>query len=429
MIHKYDYDKREQIDLLYKSLSIPSEVHGYSLGVEYMKDWFLERCPKNFFKTIYINGKNVMDDFRRFNKEKIMTIEKPALAIIPSINTSYNRDTVDLELGGRDVLTRRSARYHDAFIQDSDNNIFLGIVLKQLEMPFTFRMRFNTRAQQLDFANYLKMSHRIGATQKHFLSLDFHIPTDIILAIAENRKFTIKDGKVVDIVGFLKYLNSHSYLPIIYKLRTINGNSEFFVKVDKAYTHISCLDELNLDDGVRTGHLDTNFHIEMNAVLKMIVPNYYFFYSKKLLDKTYDEATSSVEALYTYRSIEPPEKNEKGWEQYLSTEWEEPERYIDTIKFEELLTGGDMINVIKHTISTGISPSIFLDIQLYCENRKIDTYIDWENLEIVVNQQMKEDTSKITIYIDKLYYNEQLVVVKNSLKSRIQPDNTNPLGE
>lgn len=32
--------------------------------------------------------------------------------------------------------------------------------------------------------------------------MDFHIPIDIILAIAENRKFEIKDGKVVDIVGF-----------------------------------------------------------------------------------------------------------------------------------------------------------------------------------------------------------------------------------
>ena len=428
MIPKRDYDRREQIQL-YKSISIPSEVHGYSLGVEYMRDWFLERCPKNFFKTIYINGKNVLDDFRRFNREKILTIDKPALAIIPSINTSYNRDTLDLELGGRDVLSRRSARYHDAFIQDYDNNVFLGIVLKQLEMPFTFRIRLSSRAQQLDFANYMKMSHRIGATQFKYLSIDFHIPTDIILAIAENRKFEIRDGKVVDIVGFLKYLNEHSYLPIVYKYRAINGNSEFFVKVDNVYTHISCLDELNLDDGNRTGHLDTNFHIEMNAVLKIPVPSYYFFYSKELLNTTYEDATSSIEALYTYRSIEPPDKNEKGWDQYLSTEWVEPEKYISSIEFEELLKGGSMMDVIKHTISTGISPSIFLDVQLYCENRRVDISVDWDKLEIIVNKHMKEETSKITIYIDKGYYNEQLVLVKNTLNSRIQVDNKNPLGQ
>ena len=139
--------------------------------------------------------------------------------------------------------------------------------------------------------------------------MDFHIPIDIILAIAENRKFEIKDGKVVDIVGFLQYLNSHSLLPITYKYRTINGNSEYFVRLSDVYTHISCLDQLQIDEGVRTGHLDTNFHIEMNAILKIAVPSYYFFYSKEQYDTTYEKISTSLEALYTYINIEPPEKN------------------------------------------------------------------------------------------------------------------------
>ena len=296
MIHRSEYDKWDEIKL-FRSLSIPSEVHGYSIGVEFMRDWFMEKFPKDFFKTVYINGKNIMDDFRRFNKEKILIIEKPALAIIPSISIDYNRDTLDLELGGREILTRPSKYYKDAFIIDPDNNIFLGIKLKQLEMPFTFKVRVNTRAQQLDLMNYMKMALRIGATQKHFLSMDFHIPIDIILAIAENRKFEIKDGKVVDIVGFLQYLNSHSLLPITYKYRTINGNSEYFVRLSDVYTHISCLDQLQIDEGVRTGHLDTNFHIEMNAILKIAVPSYYFFYSKEQYDTTYEKISTSLEAL------------------------------------------------------------------------------------------------------------------------------------
>ena len=51
MIPRHEYDKRELIDLQ-KSISIPSEVHGYSLGVEYMRDWILNKFPDNFFKTI-----------------------------------------------------------------------------------------------------------------------------------------------------------------------------------------------------------------------------------------------------------------------------------------------------------------------------------------------------------------------------------------
>ena len=125
MIHRYDYN---QLDLVHLNgaISVPSSMHSYSLGVEFMRDWFLDRMPEDFFKTVYINGKNVMDDFRKFNREKILTVQKPALSIVPTINTEYNRDTVDLKLGGRDVLVRRSNYYKDAFLKDDDNNVFLG---------------------------------------------------------------------------------------------------------------------------------------------------------------------------------------------------------------------------------------------------------------------------------------------------------------
>ena len=423
MIHKYNYNQLEKIKLV-KNISVPSEIHGYSLGVEFMRDWFLEKFPKNYFKTIYINGKHIMDDFRRFNKEKLLRVEKPAVAIIPSINTDYDRETIDLTLGGRDVLLRRSGYYHDAFIQDLDNNIFLGIKLKQLEMPFTFHIRVSTRAQQLDIANYIKMAHRIGATQSKNLSLDFHIPMEIMLNIAKDTGFEIKtEGekkKIVDIVGFLKYINAHSFLPIMYKFRTINGTSEFFVRVDNAYTHISCLEGLSLDDGNNSGHLYTNFHIDMNCILKIPVPHYYFYYSKEKLDTSYTDITSSLEALYTYNNIEPPEKNEKGWDQYLSTEWTEPSRYVKDIPFGELLEGGPMMQVINHLVSIGVSPSNFLDVKLYCQNEPITIGIDWDNLVIHVDKQMTEEMSKITIYIDKSYYNEQLFVIKDMDSSRVK---------
>ncbi len=418
MYNKNTFNKLEKLHLV-KNIAVPSEVHGYSLGVEFMRDWFLDKFPQDYFKTVYVNGKHVMDDFRRFNKEKILTVERPALAIIPSINTEYNRDTVDLELGGRDVLVRRSPIYHDAFIQDFDNNIFLGIVLKQLEMPFNFKIRVSTRAQQLDLANYMKMSHRIGATQFKYLSLDFHIPYEIILNIAKDNNFVIENNKVKDNIGFLKYLNEHSFLPIMFKFRTINGKSEYFVRVDNAYTHISCLEPLQLDDGDRNGQLSTNFHIEMNSILKIIVPNYYFYYSKESVPIGPQQITS-LESLYTYKTVEPPEKNYKGWDQYLSTEYDEPNMYIDNIDFNELIEGGQLAKVINYTKSIGVSPSVFIDIQVYCAREFVETEINWDTMQIQVNQKMDEELSKITIYIDKGYFNEQLVVINNALSGRVQ---------
>lgn len=419
MIHRYDYN---QLDLVHLNgaISVPSSMHSYSLGVEFMRDWFLDRMPEDFFKTVYINGKNVMDDFRKFNREKILTVQKPALSIVPTINTEYNRDTVDLKLGGRDVLVRRSNYYKDAFLKDDDNNVFLGIELKEIEMPFTYRIRVDTRAQQLDLTEYMKMAYRIGATQKHFLSVDFHIPMNIILALAENRGFTIKDGKVEDIVGFLKYLNSHSFAPITYKFRTVNGNSEYFIRMDNVLVFISCLEPLSLDDGNTTGHISKDFHIEMNVTMRMVVPAYYYFYSKlKLAERTYEKMITSLESLYTYKSIEPPSKNEKGWDEYLSTEWTETSRHIGNIPFKELFEGGPLIKVIEHVKDLGISPSVFLDCKIYCENKELEFKINWEDMQLEINKDVKDDSCKISFYIDKEYYNEQLAVIDNIKSSRI----------
>ena len=47
---------------LYGNLALPSYVHGYSLAIEYMYDWFKSKFPKDFFRGgIYIDGKKLTD--------------------------------------------------------------------------------------------------------------------------------------------------------------------------------------------------------------------------------------------------------------------------------------------------------------------------------------------------------------------------------
>ena len=52
-----DYDKFKPV--LYNNLFIPSYVHGFSLAIEYMKEWFLKYLPDVNFKYIHINGKHM----------------------------------------------------------------------------------------------------------------------------------------------------------------------------------------------------------------------------------------------------------------------------------------------------------------------------------------------------------------------------------
>lgn len=52
---RYGYD---EVKDLHGNLALPSYVHGYSLAIEYMYNWFKSKFPKDFFRGgIYIDGK------------------------------------------------------------------------------------------------------------------------------------------------------------------------------------------------------------------------------------------------------------------------------------------------------------------------------------------------------------------------------------
>ena len=410
---------------LNKYISIPSTVHGYSLAIQFIRDWILDTFPKNFFKTVHVGGKHVYADYREFNKLQ-QQIEKPALAIMPNLNTEYTRDMIDLIQGGMNIYTRRSPLYDDRFFYDKNSNIAIGITFRELEMPFQIRMRVKSRAQQLDLLEYTKINCRIGSTQTHFIDIDCHVPYDIILAIAIDMGFELikyNDGTyhIKDISNFLKYLNSHSKLPFTYKMRTINGNCEFFIRIKHCYAHISCLDGISIDDGEKQGSLESNFHIEFSLLLHFTIPAIFAYYSMAE-HRVMNKEPGDIKALYQIISVKPPEVNEKGWVQYLTTQWIDYDRHISDIDFKELLGNADLQRVIEYNVNIGLSPSMFMDIKLYNGQRDMPIYLDWENFKIKVNRDLIEPISDIAIYADLGYINSTLENLDNLQGSRMKTD-------
>ena len=61
---------------LYSNLIIAQESMGYSIAIQYVKKYILDRLPKNYLRSFHINGKHMFDDFRIFNKQNVKK-EKP----------------------------------------------------------------------------------------------------------------------------------------------------------------------------------------------------------------------------------------------------------------------------------------------------------------------------------------------------------------
>lgn len=430
---------------LYKSLYLPSYVHGFSLAIEYMRGWFLKNFPENYFKTVYINGKHVLDDWKHWNNYNIKK-EKPMLAIIPTVNVDWDRENLDLYQGSKDIMLRRS-NFQDSFFKDYKNMVFLYMQMRQMEMTFSFRVRVESRAQQLDLMNKMELWFRCGSTQQDHLSADLHIPYEIMLNIAKDCHFDIEDAPIgtkggtsikmiKDIPAFVNYLNQHSSAPIMFKIRGINQKPEFFIRARDLYTHIAVRDKIRIDDGERDGKLDTNFHLEMEATLRMPIPHFYAYMNQKPLKEliTINEK-KPVEALY---SIEPnmfPPENYLGWQCIAVTTYccDKGDQFIDlreifdnaAMQYATVNNGIEypVTRVMKRDLNMGLSPEGFLDVVAYHEEEnghKVRYHMDYNHLNIILDEEvLQQHQIDIGIYCDMIYVNNAMIDMDNLDKSRI----------
>lgn len=407
--------KREQ---LYKSLCIPSSIHSFSLSVEYMRNWFITKFSKDYFKTVYIDNKHVFDDFRQMTQAEQLKRLKPSLAIIPQIDLTFDRERIDSYPFGLEIYTSRSKR-DDAFLKDRSKHIYVGISMKADLVNFNFKVRLSTKAQQLDMFNYMKMAFRVGYTQGEDVDMDFHVPYNLMIQMAKDSGYEAVDNKIKNPIGFLNYLNTHSTIPFLYKFRCINGHDEFFIRMSDLYVHISTPDIL-ADDGEREGHLSNNFVIELQASVRFPSPQFYVYYSEtKNTEIESIKEIDDVISVFSVQIVDIPEINEKKWNQYLTTEYNEKDLSKPlVIDFSEFFTG-DLGEVIKYNNSIFISSDIFIELKLYNDGKIIEADIDWDTMTLTTRTIPVDITTFIAIYVDLLYMNKYVINNDNSKDNRI----------
>jgi hypothetical protein len=240
-----------------------------------------------------------------------------------------------------------------------------------------------------------------------------------MLQLAQDVGFAIKDNKIVDILGFMYYINKNSQLPFLYKLRNINGNYEFFVKVTGLYVHINNMQDITVDDGEREDQLQTNFILEMQSAVRFPCPKFYTYYSyneHSHIKMTADDGTITS---YTLDMTKVPTTNAKGWNQFMTTEYEDDnitERLV--IDFGEIL--GDLRKVVDHTKSMFLSPDLFVDIKLYNNLEEQQVTIDWNKYIMTTKRPVANMKSYISIYVDLEYMNTQLINIEEYNKGRLK---------
>jgi hypothetical protein len=424
---------------LYKTMELPSYVHGYSLAIEYMRNWFVQKFPKNnntptgtYFNTIYVNGSHVLDNWKNWNNYNIRR-EPPMLAIVPTLSPDYDRENIDMYMGDARIMLRAS-KLEDSFLKDYKNKIFLYLRLREMEMNFNFRIRVSTRSEQLDLFNKLELWFRVGTTQQDNISADFHIPYNIIIQIAKDAHFDINEenNTIVDIPAFVSYLNQHSSAPIIFKMRAINQKPEFFIRARNLYTHLAIRDKIQLDDGERSGKLNNNFHLDMNVQLHIPIPHFYAYMNQiPISDSIFVSEKKPSIGIYSINNYKVEPENELGWPYIIMTSYA-AEKGEDSIDISPLFDSETwpVAKVLHEDLKLSISPSGFLDIKVfhnqeyaYMNGREANYHIDYKHMKIILDEEIldKGVMYEIFVYADMNYVNSRLATIE-SFNKRITSD-------
>lgn len=404
------------------SLVIPSKSHSYSMCIEYIKEWFESFFQENFFKSSYIDGKNVIDDFRGLSREQLIKRPRPCYTMIPKIDYEYNREMVDAYHFGTNMFANRT-RYKDAFYKNYDNNTFISLEQKLLLLRFNFRIKVTTLSVAQDLFDFMQLAFRAGSTMGREVDLDYHIPNNLMNIVAKDNGFEIENNEVKDITKFLAHMNAHSFIPIMRKRRNATGTYQYFIKIPNSYVHLK-ISNINIDEGERKGHINTDYNLDFEVEVRFPSPKFYAYYSRIEYHYIQDtDPNSGIINLYDYPVV-VPKVNDKGWQQYLTTEYivdeeEFEEKKPISVDFSELV--GDIRTAIDYTKSIYLSPSLFVDMKLYNNGVEIESAIEWNSYTVTTKNPIKDRKVYMIIYVDLNYLNNNIIKNTQADKNRITP--------
>lgn len=424
-----DYYKQLKTNLL-----VPSVNQSYSVALEYMSNWFYSKFADDFFKTKYVEASHIFNQLRTRSYREMLKVIKPASVIRLNMDMGFNNEFLDQYNYGN-LLYNNRARYKDAFFIDKDRDLYISATMELLQLNFSFRIMVPYQGLQLDLAKKCQLMFRSNATQKHFNDVDYHIPDELLAQLAADtgNKVCPCDGSIIDATEFVKYFNSHSMIPLLYKFNAATGNMQYYLKMPNVIIHIRT-NEIVIDEGMREGQLMNNYTISFDCTVRFPTPKFYAYFSMHQRDDitcvSKLDQQSFLVAVTALSNV--PEKNSKGWRWNLRTEYEfTEEQDIEDLKagklmhidFAELM--GSFKDVIDATKRIAISPDVFLDIRVYSFYKLAKCSVDWQNYRINILEPIESAKCYIIIYMDTQYFNEQLINIQEYEKHRIATTDSN----
>lgn len=419
---------------LHCDLFIPSYIQSLSVATEFVYSYVFSRFPKDFFKSLHVVGKEIFDDFRRLDIGDYPTRENPAASLSYTLQYDFNDNNLDWNWLSTNKYLRRS-QWQRSFFKCPSRGLYIGMDLEAMLINYNFRFRVCTRAEQLDLYNRIRKVFRLGCTETNDIDCDFHLDRKLMTKVAESAGFAVDtDGQVLDPWNFTRFLNAHSQMPILYKLRLINQHYEWFLRMRNLPVHMDFQNPLDVDEGQQTGQTITDYTVEFQIPVRFPAPRTFAFYNEgNWKQEIYTEPNEGI-TVFSMKVFDIPEENYKGWplyghSNYLAEKDEEVVKYID---IKELFVAPIDIKVdtsldelIQESLNNFISPDSFIEIAVYTNDfmvhgsGRIPIVMDWEKRRIVLPDGIPDSYFYLAIYVDRKYINDRVIEITDASHNRV----------
>lgn len=264
--------------------------HAVGNIIATVKDDFVNRFPKNLFKSQFIDTSVIYSQFSNGTgiapkMKDVVYKSKPVLQISPKYDYNY-------------VSEFYSSFFHDNVspVDLRDDNIFMGcpfadhrlkLSLKntytRIQMRFEFLMEFDTEAEMRNTYGYII---RRLPWDRHLpyleCTMENKVPREFIKQIAIDSGFMKAEDKYIKpelMKTFVDYLNSHSPtkgIRFIQKYQNGTGNKEIFTAYETDL--LMYFDGApNVDEGSLNGQVREGFSITLSLVVQCTVPSVYYY--------------------------------------------------------------------------------------------------------------------------------------------------------
>ncbi len=301
----------------------------------------------------------------------------------------------------------RCARIDSEFMKDEVNHRYLLMNMDLIMMMFSFKIKLPTKSRQLDILKYMRKAFRVSLTETKYIDIDYILPPSVTLTMAKDLGFEIKDSIIQEPFKFLTYLNTISLLPILYKHYDATGRFEFYMRMNDLPVEVRTT-SLSKDSGNKTGHLASDFGIDMDIEVKFPAMDMYVYFSKDsgvFLDpKDYIDTESIIISTLHLQNI--PGMNEKHWLRFVESRYEnDNNNEVLDIDMNDFFSG-DILNSIKFHKDKFISPDVFIDLQIYNESNRIACNMNWNTMKLTTSTPISGKMCDIVMYVDAKYFNE-----------------------